>query len=72
MRLQRVESAKLVEFPETVEGFFGKVRWYIPFSVLPSIELPMRLIKSVLSRRLCTVVFAWCALKVDRDSQCGF
>ncbi|CAL5227833.1 g10862 [Coccomyxa viridis] len=28
MRLQRVESAKLVEFPETVEGFFGKVRWY--------------------------------------------
>jgi hypothetical protein len=28
MRLQRIESAKLVEFPETVEGFFGKVRWY--------------------------------------------
>ena len=28
MRLRRVESAKLVEFPETVEGFFGKVRWY--------------------------------------------
>ena len=31
MRLQRVESAKLVEFPETVEGFFGKVRWCEPF-----------------------------------------
>ena len=30
MRLQRVESAKLVEFPETVEGFFGKVRWCDP------------------------------------------
>ncbi len=30
MRLQRVESAKLVEFPETVEGFFGKVRWCRP------------------------------------------
>ena len=27
MRLQRVESMELVEFPDTMEGLFGKVRW---------------------------------------------
>ena len=41
MRLQRVESAKLVEFPETVEGFFGKVRWCRPLSLLPSKSHPI-------------------------------
>ena len=32
MRLRRVESIELVEFPDTMEGLFGKVRWwaYIP------------------------------------------
>ena len=28
MRLQRVESMELVEFPDTMEGLFGKVRWW--------------------------------------------
>ena len=28
MRLQRVPSSELVEFPENEEGHLGKVRWY--------------------------------------------
>ena len=28
MRLQRVESSELIEFPENEEGYLGKIRWY--------------------------------------------
>jgi hypothetical protein len=27
MRLQRVPSSELVEFPENEEGYLGKIRW---------------------------------------------
>ena len=27
MRLQRVESSELIEFPENEEGYLGKIRW---------------------------------------------
>lgn len=30
MRLQRVESSELVEFPETEEGYLGKVACFPP------------------------------------------
>ena len=57
MRLQRVESAKLVEFPETVDGFFGKVRWYKPFFVLPSKLCPICPIESAMCGHTCTQYF---------------
>lgn len=28
MRLKRVQSSELIEFPENEEGYLGKIRWY--------------------------------------------
>ena len=72
MRLQRVESAKLVEFPETVEGFFGKVRWYRPrpFIARPRVS-QSALSRASLSRTLRMVVLTWCTQKMTGTASVG-